>query len=189
MFQSERFEGQLELRTTALICPGFHASELTDSFVRGVTIAPDRCLVFPIEYYPPYLSQNILNFLNNSVLTTTPLVFFAFSAGVVGAIAAAREWQARSGRVRALIALDGWGVPLWGNFPIHRLSHDRFTHWSSRCLGGGEESFYADPGVEHLALWRSPGTACGWREWGMGLRSRCSAAEFIDELWQRYSNG
>ncbi|MGB3188280.1 MAG: hypothetical protein WBB43_02490, partial [Limnoraphis sp.] len=64
--------------------------------------------------------------------------------------------------VKALIALDGWGVPLGGNFPIYRISHDRFTHWSSALLGGGVESFYADPPVEHLDLWSSPQTARGW---------------------------
>jgi len=44
------------------------------------------------------------------------------------------------------------GVPLVGNFPIHRLSHDYFTHWSSAVLGSGNDSFYADPPVEHLEM-------------------------------------
>lgn len=92
------------------------------------------------------------------------LVFVAFSAGVVGAIAAARLWQAQGGSVKALIALDGWGVPLYGKFPIHRLSHDYFTHWSSALLGSGCDNFYADPAVEHLDLWRSPQQTQGWQE-------------------------
>ena len=57
--------------------------------------------------------------------------------------------------MKALIAFDGWGVPLVGNFPIYRISHDQFTHWSSELLGKGDKSFYADPPVEHLDLWRS----------------------------------
>jgi hypothetical protein len=185
--ETEQLDRDRDFPTMALICPGFHPSALTDDFVRGLTVAPERLLVFPTQHYPPYSSQDIYSFLKKSVSITTPLILIAFSAGVVGAIAAAREWQARSGRVKALLALDGWGVPLFGDFPIHRLSHDAFTHWSSRALGGGEESFYADPGVEHWALWQSPQTAWGWWERGMGLRSHCSAAAFIDELWQRYS--
>jgi hypothetical protein len=40
-------------------------------------------------------------------------------------------------------------------------------------LGGGNESFYADPGVEHLDLWRSPQTASGWwlRETETGIKT------------------
>ncbi|MDY6785164.1 MAG: hypothetical protein SW833_21905 [Cyanobacteriota bacterium] len=175
-----------EFSAVVSICPGFHPSELTDSFVRSVTISTSHFRIVPIQYYPPYSGKDIFKFLSNSVSITTPLIFIAFSAGVVGAIAAAREWQRRGSEVRALIALDGWGVPLLGDFPIHRLSHDGFTHWSSQALGGGEEGFYADPSVEHLALWRSPQTVWGWRERGMGLRDRTTAAEFINQLWQRY---
>lgn len=172
--------------TLAFVCPGFHPPELTEGFIAGLSIPRDRLLVLPTRDYPPYLGNRILAFLENSVETTTPVLFIAFSAGVVGAISAAWGWQARSGRVKAFIALDGWGVPLFGNFPIHRLSHDYFTHWSSRGLGGGEESFYADPGVEHLQLWRSPQTTDGWWESGFGMRSRSTAAEYLNALWQRY---
>jgi len=45
------------------------------------------------------------------------------------------------GHVKAFVLLDGWGVPLVGNFPIHRLSHDYFTQ-SSAVLGSGNDSFY-----------------------------------------------
>jgi len=64
--------------------------------------------------------------------------------------------------VKAVIAFDGWGVPLLGNFPIHRISHDRFTDWSSTLWGRNDSSFYAEPDVAHLDLWRSPQTAQGW---------------------------
>ncbi|UBF26093.1 hypothetical protein K9N68_31945 [Kovacikia minuta CCNUW1] len=92
-----------------------------------------------------------------------PLVFIGFSAGVVGAIAAAWGWQLLGGAVQAFIAVDGWGVPLGGTFPIYRISHDSFTHWSSALLGAGETSFYADPAVDHLVLWRSPQAVKGWQ--------------------------
>jgi hypothetical protein len=170
--------------TLTLLCPGFHPPELTACFVRGLKLSPDRLLVFPTQHYPPYSGKAILQFLEDSLEVTTPVLFIAFSAGVVGAIAAARG--TRSGRVKALIALDGWGVPLYGNFPIHRLSHDYFTHWSSALLGQGGEGFYADPGVAHWELWQSPQTVYGWWERVFGVRSRCSAAEFLDELRRRY---
>ncbi|NJK53546.1 MAG: hypothetical protein HC936_13370 [Leptolyngbyaceae cyanobacterium SU_3_3] len=57
--------------------------------------------------------------------------------------------------------MDGWGVPLGGDFPIYRVSHDRFTHWSSAWWVAGLDSFYADPAVAHLDLWRSPQTVQG----------------------------
>lgn len=88
--------------------------------------------------------------------------------------------------MKALIAVDGWGVPLSGNFPIHRLSHDYFTHWSSALLGSGDDSFYSDPAVEHLAIWRSPHTCQGWWVQG-GKRTFTTAAQFINELGQRYA--
>lgn len=91
-----------------------------------------------------------------------PLAFVSFSAGVVGAIGAAWMWQFLGGTVKAFIAFDGWGVPLWGSFPIHRFSHDEFTHWSSALLGAGSDSFYADPPVAHLDLWAKPQIAQGW---------------------------
>ncbi|MCU0568633.1 MAG: hypothetical protein MUF49_18805 [Oculatellaceae cyanobacterium Prado106] len=91
-----------------------------------------------------------------------PLFFVGFSAGVVGAIGAARLWHQWGGQVQGLAAFDGWGVPLWGDFPIYRISHDAFTHWSSALLGAGQASFYAEPPVSHLALWRSPETVQGW---------------------------
>ncbi|NES72229.1 MAG: hypothetical protein F6K24_47060, partial [Okeania sp. SIO2D1] len=47
-------------------------------------------------------------------------------------------------------------------------------------------SFYAEPAVTHLELWRSPATTQGWWTSHPGLRSRCSAAEFLIMLCQDY---
>lgn len=163
-----------------VICPGVHEYSLTQSFLtslensllsfrsRGIT--PANLLVFPADRVPGYSGLHILQFVSERLSAIAPansrqvpLVFIGFSAGVVGAIAAAWGWQAQGGTVRAFFALDGWGVPLGGNFPIHRLSHDYFTHWSAALLGAGEDSFYAEPAVSHLELWVSPATAIGYQ--------------------------
>ena len=49
-------------------------------------------------------------------------------------------------------------------------------------MGGGEESFYADPGVGHLELWRSPQTVRGWWVNREGMRAPKSAAEFLTSI-------
>ncbi len=103
----------------------------------------------------------------------------AFSAGVVGALGVARHLRRTCVPVGGLIAIDGWGVPLTEPFPIHRLSHDAFTHDTSLLLGpDGGEHFYADPDVEHLELWRSPRQAQGWIVTGRS-RQRSTAAAFL----------
>ena len=89
-------------------------------------------------------------------------MIIAFSAGVVAGFTAACQWQQQGGTIKGLIAFDGWGVPLLGDFPIYRVSHDEFTHYSSAILGTGNISFYADPAVDHLDLWRSPHQVRGW---------------------------
>lgn len=183
-----------------VICPGIHDRALTQSFTRGLLAASETLpsmslLVFPAEQYPAYSGLHILHFLHEQLscrhpdrTLNTPLVFIGFSAGVVGAMGAAWGWQASGGTVRALIAIDGWGVPLVGTFPLHRLSHDSFTHWSSAVLGAGEDSFYADPGVTHLELWRSPQTATGW--WHLSKAATApiatTAANFLTALLHRY---
>ncbi len=186
---------------SVVLCPGIHDRGLTQQFMQGlsdsseVALRLESWLVFPAERYPAYSALHILRFLHESFSRrdpdcafNTPLVFIGFSAGVVGAVGAAHVWQGLGGSVKALLAIDGWGVPLMGKFPMHRLSHDSFTHWSSALLGAGEDSFYADPGVAHLDLWRSPQTASGW--W---LRSNLdqpptarSAASFLTALLHRY---
>lgn len=172
-----------------VICPGVHPPELTEAFVRSLSL-PVPPLIFPAEQ-PVYSSGHILafvwqHFTQSQISKTTPLLWIGFSAGVVGAIGAAHLWQKLGGEVAALIACDGWGVPLVAPFPIHRLSHDAFTHWSSALLGAGETSFYAEPAVAHLDLWRSPSQARGWAVHPDG-NSYTTAAQFLADLIQHYA--
>jgi hypothetical protein len=184
-----------------IICPGIHDRELTDSFISGwLEVSGDslsnqnmlKTLVFPGEGILALSAPHIVQFLSDRLPNPqdSPVVFISFSAGVVGAIVAARNWQILGGQVKAFIAIDGWGVPLSGNFPIHRLSHDYFTHWSSLLLGGGHNNFYAEPAVDHLSMWRSPQTVLGWWVDYPGEAdpqiSRLTAAEFLHRLLKRY---
>lgn len=170
-----------------IICPGVHPTQLTQSFVRGIqnSIGQRSYLILPTEQYLPYSAIAILEWLKRhypSPKDAPPLSLIAFSAGVVGAIGAATAWQLQGGRIENLIAFDGWGVPLAGNFPIYRISHDRFTHWSSSILGAGKSSFYAEPAVEHLELWRSPDTCWGWRVINPGLKTRCLLTDYLENI-------
>lgn len=183
-----------------VICPGIHDSQLTQKFLEelqrsesdnGNSCGTNQVLIFPTQDYPAYSTMHILDFLQRHTDKITVLIFISFSAGVAGAIGAALGWQLLGGKVKALIAIDGWGVPLSGSFPIHRLSHDYFTHWSSGLLGAGEDSFYADPAVEHLELWQSPNTCKGWWvhpavEGKSEQRTFITAAEFVIQLLQKY---
>ncbi|MEA5553984.1 hypothetical protein VB713_23885 [Anabaena cylindrica UHCC 0172] len=201
-----------------IICPGIHAPELTESFIRGLlNLAPsdlmtldilnaEKILVFPGQGILALSAFHILQFLcdrtNLSVRLQqtkddlwhdklkSPVIFISYSAGVVGAIIAATKWQMLGGTVKAFIAIDGWGVPLWGNFPIHRMSHDYFTHWSSAILGTGEDNFYAEPAVDHLSMWHSPQTVQGkWVDRSIGLslpQNYLNAAEFLHLLLKSY---
>jgi len=158
-----------------LICPGMHSPAFTSAFISKLHLALERVQIFPSDRQPVYSPQHVIDYfaLDDSVL------IIAFSAGVVGAIAAARMWQRQGIQIRALIAIDGWGVPLFGDFPIHRISHDRFTHWSSLMLGGNATHFYADPPVGHLTLWHSPETVQGVVEPSNRI---VDAATFLSEL-------
>lgn len=183
-----------------VICPGIHDLQLTQEFLEGLHIHENnylssrlnnQVLIFPTQDYPAYSVMHILDFLQHHTDKITPLIFISFSAGVAGAIGAAWGWQLSGGKVRALIAFDGWGVPLSGNFPIHRLSHDYFTHWSSALLGAGEDSFYANPEVEHLELWQSPDTCKGWwvhpaAEGKAEQRTYTKVGNFVNRLLQVY---
>ncbi|MCP6757248.1 MAG: hypothetical protein NHB32_00440 [Fischerella sp. CENA71] len=184
-----------------IICPGIHTQDLTENFItawRDLVVhslqSPDsvNILVYPAEVFSSLSAFHILEFLHKHLgdRLESPLIFICFSAGVVGAIAAASAWQLLGGKIKAFIAIDGWGVPLWGNFPIHRMSHDYFTHWSSKLLGGGENNFYADPAVEHLEMWRSPQTVQGWSVDSSFRESpspqSLTAAEFLHQLLVRY---
>ncbi len=185
-----------------VICPGVHEPKLTDCFLAGLSgilaVAADRqnqqilnsVKVFPAHKHPPFSAIDILHFLYSQDLAGESLVFVSFSAGVAGAIGAAWMWQQIGGKVGAFFALDGWGVPLGGNFPIHRISHDRFTHWSSAIIGSGGDSFYADPAIAHLDLWREPQTAKGWHIGkttdGLETTTPATAATFLVHLLKQY---
>jgi hypothetical protein len=172
---------------TLIICPGIHDPHLTQEFLEGLQWKDTNCLVFPAEDDPAYSAVHVSEFLRSHLPLQASISLISFSAGVVGAIGAAWTWQLWGGQVKAFFALDGWGVPLAGNFPIYRLSHDYFTHWSSALLGTGEDSFYADPPVDHLDLWRSPHTVPGWRVHSdssrtVQPRSPTTAANFLQQV-------
>lgn len=185
-----------------VICPGIHDPKLTDRFLEGLsevwgdaeprqnTQTSYPVKIFPAHKHPPFSALDIFHFLCSQELAGESLVFVSFSAGVVGAIGAAWMWQQIGGKVAAFIALDGWGVPLGGTFPIHRISHDSFTHWSSAILGSGGDGFYADPPVEHLDLWREPQTVKGWQISQIADRIEttkpATAATFLVHLLKQY---
>ncbi|MUG96015.1 hypothetical protein F7734_28185 [Scytonema sp. UIC 10036] len=186
-----------------ILCPGIHAPDLTQSFVSAWLEQASReaterkqvnILIFPTNNYSTLSAFHIFQFLREHLKSKleSPVVFISFSAGVVGAIIAAYMWQLFGGRVKAFIAIDGWGVPLWGDFPIHRMSHDYFTHWSSSLLGSGQTNFYAAPSVDHLAMWRSPNIVRGyWVDSYSGDLSpieHLSASEFLHLLVKHYED-
>jgi hypothetical protein len=154
-----------------ILCPGIHAPELTEGFWNAIQQVKSPNLAtteLPNPYIVPEAERwafspvHTLQFFHQMLPISEPLVLIGFSAGCVGMVGAAWTWQQQGGTILALVALDGWGVPLYGTFPIYRLSHDVFTHWSSQALGMGQDPFYAEPGVAHLELWRSPDQSWGW---------------------------
>jgi hypothetical protein len=197
-----------------VICPGVHDEELTKHFLLNLqreTSLADY-IVFPSHRNPAYSTAHVLGFIVQQLGVEfrpyvlprpsgrSPLLpslfFISFSAGVVGAIGAAWAWRLMGGAVQAFVAFDGWGVPLYGDFPIHRADHDAFSHWTSIPLGGGTSSFYAEPGVSHLDLWRSPHTAVGrWihppasipNALGLWQTTPTNAADFVLTLLNRYN--
>ncbi len=181
-----------------IICPGMHESDLTQSFIKSLleTDSNSSCdlksmniLEFPANNLSALSGFHIWQFLREKSVDKleSPVIFISFSAGVVGAIAAASLWQIFGGNVKAFIAIDGWMVPIYGNFPIHRMSHDYFTHWSSCLLGSGDRNFYAQPAVEHLELWRDPSNVEGyWVAPSGELLKSLTAADFIKILLKRY---
>lgn len=184
-----------------IICPGIHKPELTESFRVGLldllsnsTIGqnPVNILVYPGQDFLVLSAFHILQFLRDCLgdRLKSPIIFISFSAGVVGAIGAAHLWQLLGGRVKAFIAIDGWGVPLQANFPIHRMSHDYFTHWSSCLLGCGQNNFYAEPAVDHLSIWKSPQIVQGcWVDSSIEIippTGRLIATEFLLMLLKHY---
>lgn len=195
----------MSLLVNVIICPGIHDPALTEDFLTAIQAQLEACCqrdrfqfwVFPAQTHPAYSGLEILQFMNEKLRNESlgfsqpiPVLFIGFSAGVVGAIGAAWKWRHLHRPVKALIALDGWGAALWGDFPIHRISHDYFTHWSSALLGAGEDSFYADPGVSHLQLWRSPHTTNGWWVFPSAAQTpvQTTTASFLTALLQRYGS-
>lgn len=168
-----------------IVCPGVHSSELSDRFIQGIQniMGQQDYLILPTKEYSPYSAIAIDQWLKKQQLSKAQsLTFIAFSAGVVGAIGAALAWQLQGGGVKSFVAFDGWGMPLIGNFPIYRVSHDHFTHWSSSILGTEKPSFYADPDVGHLDLWRSPESCQGWRVVSCGLKTRTSLTDYLKSI-------
>jgi hypothetical protein len=102
-------------KMTTIICPGIHDPAATQVFVAHLPL--DDYLIFPTDRHPAFSGVHLWQFLQGQKNLSDPLTFLSFSAGVVAAIAAAQFWQFAGGRVEKMIALDGWGVPLWGNFP------------------------------------------------------------------------
>ena len=179
------------------ICPGFHLPQLTQSFLQELSLSNSKSIlpvntrIYNSRLYTTVSAVHILQDLIKAYgqpRQATPVLFISFSAGVLGALGAAWGWQLLGGKVKAVIAIDGWGVPLMGNFPIHRLSHDYFTHQTSIVINRPEDSFYADPEATHLQMWRSPSTVTGWATSAANFpeRSRFNAAEFIWLLLKRY---
>ena len=170
-----------------IICPGIHSPELTQSFIQSTQniIGTREHLILPTERYLPYCAIAITQWLKQhypSPVNAPPLSFVAFSAGVVGGIGAAWVWQLQGGKVRNFVAFDGWGMPLVANFPIYRVSHDYFTHWSSAILGGGKLGFYAEPAIAHLDLWRSPSLGWGWQVISPGFKTRCLLTDYLGNI-------
>jgi len=167
-----------------IICPGFHSPQLTEDFITAMgwlEMSNLNYLVIP-STIPPYDCFAIYQWLSQQLDPKTSLCFLGFSAGVVGAMGSALTWQQNGGTVKALMAIDGWGVPLFGSVPIYRISHDRVTHYSSQLLGTGEQNFYCSPPVSHLYLWQCPDKVTGWWEIKLGCRERCSAAKMINRV-------
>jgi hypothetical protein len=173
-----------------ILCPGIHAPQLTQCFWQAIQNTASKNFrepkVYTVKDAQPWAFSaiHVLKFLNQTVSTSEPLTLICFSAGVVGGIGAAWAWQQQGGIISAFIALDGWGVPLAGSFPIYRLSHDGFTHWTSQLLGTGQDPFYADSSVGHLEFWRSPDQAWGW--WYRdGQKRWTNAAQVICQILEK----
>ncbi len=172
---------QLSAQLPVVILPGFHASALTDRFVRSL---PSYTRHFVIDAFPtdPLAVYRWLqsHFPHSPTEPQIPLVGIGFSAGVVGLAGGLSIWQQQGGAIARIIAVDGWGVPIVG-LPVTRMSHDRFTHLSTLPLGAGNVNFYTEPAVPHLQLWQAPEAAAGVEVsgWQLDTGVPMTAAEFL----------
>jgi hypothetical protein len=179
-----------------LVCGGLHPPGYTDQ-ICNVIAADDMLSTSPrvvMEASPQVLSAFALRreleaALSNASLASVDspgLIIWAFSAGCVGAATLATYWQQYRGPVLALFMVDGWGVPRDPQIPVHRLSHDRFTHDTSGCLGRGDEDFYAEPAVPHLDLWRHPQAVTGYIATPNRPAEQTTAASFLCQRSRAY---
>jgi hypothetical protein len=161
-----------------VLCPGIHSPSLTVEFweilhrqarEQGIEEQYLSPLIFPDASHLAFSAIHVNQWLTANHCEQS-LVIIAFSAGVVGAIGAAWLQQLQGKAIQAFIAIDGWGMPLGGTFPIYRLSHDRFSYDSSYWLGG-EPTFYADPPVSHLEMWQRPDRVVGRWQQSAGWRT------------------
>jgi hypothetical protein len=150
-----------------VVCGGLHPPGWTAQILATIA-ADERLSQLPVVTFCPSSPLAVLSArslrqqLDARLVTPNPaLIIWAFSAGCVGAAALANHWHRYRNPVLALFLVDGWGVPWSGIAPLHRLSHDRFTHTTSRWLGQGTADFVATPAVPHPRLWQSPQTVLG----------------------------
>lgn len=172
-----------------IICPGMHSPRWTETLkgqLKGGELWPSaEHYVFPHHPQQAWSAHALRDWLGATVALGSPLVFLGFSAGCVAAIAAA--WAYQQGQdypVEAVIALDGWGVPLAGQFATYRLSHDRYTHITGALWGQGDRAFYADPPVTHQQLWQAPQQVWGWAGGGSGTYT--TALQFLAQCLAPY---
>ncbi|MDJ1174062.1 hypothetical protein [Roseofilum capinflatum] len=166
-----------------VICPGFHPPSLTDCFLDTMELPTPQLVCTGLPLDGGSHVREWVKTWGNPEKQTDKITVISYSAGSVGAIAACWLWHQLGGQIQALIALDAWGVVLMGPFPIYRVSHDYFTHWSSSVLGLGDGGFYADPGVDHQQLWRSPHQAIGYRQiYHQTGWEKTTARDFIQSL-------
>lgn len=180
-------------KTAVIVCPGFHPQAWTDAFLQSVAFPESVSVwIFPKHLYPACSGIHLLNWMlelsRQQQLQHAPILL-GFSAGAVATVQAAWAWQQLGEKVAAIIALDGWGVPLPSDIPGYRLSHDFFTHWSSALLGEGCDRFYASPDVTHADLWQVPQQVQGWQvNSNDNHKTRITAAQFIQALVTRHTH-
>jgi len=177
-----------------LICAGIHPFTWTNDFLinftnSGANFPIENLSVYPTDLYPAYDGRRIYQFIQESYSQSNisyPLIIIAFSAGVVGALIASRLWQRQGGKISALVAVDGWGVPLIADFPIYTLSHDYFTDLTLIRFNSQVESFYAYPSVSHEYIWRSPLQTRGWWQKPYGTKQTSNAMAIIKYCLEKY---